>query len=95
VSTIFWFGFFRREVAPLKETMLVGRLVRPSVGPQDKILQKGEGRGCGMMLKTSYVKMASRLVTVTCSCFLIPVNIQASSEKSTDAFFIEPVNVLF
>jgi hypothetical protein len=47
--------------------MLVCWLVRPSVGwlvgPHDEIL-RGEGRGCGMMLKTSYVEIASRLVTV-------------------------------
>jgi hypothetical protein len=45
-------------------------LVCPSVGSHDEILQRGEGRGCGMMSKTGYVEIASRLVTVTRSLFL-------------------------
>jgi hypothetical protein len=56
-------------VRPLVRS-LVGPSVGLSVGPHDEILRRGEGRGIGMMLKTGYVEIASRLVTVTRS-FLI------------------------
>jgi hypothetical protein len=61
-------------------------LVGCSVCPHDEILQnlltwktgyvaialrRGEGRGNQLMLKTGYVEIASRLVTVACSCFNI------------------------
>jgi hypothetical protein len=48
---------------------LVRPLVGPSVRPHDEILRRGEGRGRGMMSKTGYVEIASRLVTVTLSLF--------------------------
>jgi hypothetical protein len=51
--------------------MLVGWSIRPSVGPHSEILRRGEGKGREMMSKTGYVKIASRLVTVTRSCLFI------------------------
>jgi hypothetical protein len=58
--------------------MLAGWLVRPLVGPHITLKtsyvaiasRRGEGRGCGMMSKTGYVKIASRLAMVTRSLFL-------------------------
>jgi hypothetical protein len=62
--------------------MLVRPLVRPLVGPSigwshitsktDYVaiaLRSGEGRGNQLMLKTGYIEIASRLVTVARSCF--------------------------
>jgi hypothetical protein len=61
-------------------------IVHPLVGSHDEILRnllpwktgyvaiasrRGEGTGNQLMSKTSYVKIASRLVTVARSCFLI------------------------
>jgi hypothetical protein len=59
--------------------MLVGPLVGPHINmgtnnsKTDYVaiaLRRGEGRGNQLMSKTGYVKIASRLVTVACSCFL-------------------------
>jgi hypothetical protein len=58
--------------------MLVRWLVRWSVGPHITLKtdyaaiasRRREGRGNQLMLKTGYVEIASRLVTVARSCFL-------------------------
>jgi hypothetical protein len=53
-------------------------LVRRSVGSHDEILRRGEERGRGMMSKTGYIEIVSRLVTVTRSLFYIPIRFRIS-----------------
>jgi hypothetical protein len=76
--------------------MLVGPSVGSSVCPHNEILRnlltwktsyvaiasrRGEGRGNQLMLKTGYVEIALRLLTVAHSCFLPKAYFQAAEAK--------------